>query len=119
MSIKYKSAMIMFMMLLLVIIGGVSATDVNQTSDALSQDESDETISSENQDLLSSDDSFTDLQDEINAKDNVILDRNYTFNDTKDQTIIINKDITIDGNGHAIDANGKSNIFFVNTTTVT
>ena len=78
MSIKYKSAMIMFMMLLLVIIGGVSATDVNQTSDALSQDESDETISSENQDLLSSDDSFTDLQDEINAKDNVILDRNYT-----------------------------------------
>ena len=119
MSFKYKSAMIMFVMLLLVIIGGVSASDVNQTADVFTQDESDETISSENQDLLSSDDSFTDLQDEINTKDNVILDRNYTFNDTKDQTITINKNITIDGNGHAIDANGKSNIFYVNATSVT
>ena len=118
---KIKLSLV-FMILLLLLMGASYASDVNQTDDQISIDEdaSIEVISAENQDTLSTDgDSFTDLQDEINANDNVILDKNYTFDESKDSLISINKQKTIDGNGHAIDANGKSNIFNVDSTNVT
>jgi len=43
------------------------------------------------------------------------LTRDYVFTDGLDQVIRINKSITINGNGHIIDARGKSNIFELTT----
>ena len=113
---------LVFMMLLLVLMGASYASDDNQTDGQLTidGDASIEKISQENQDELSSGgDSFTDLQDEIDTKDDVILDKNYTFDESKDNTIVVTGEKTIDGAGHAVNANGKSGIFNVSSPKVT
>ena len=57
--------------------------------------------------------SFTALQNKINnaEKDStLLLDRDYSYC-WGDRKIMIDKELTIDGNGHAIDADSKSGIF--------
>ena len=61
---------------------------------------------------------FNLLQRLINGTDSVLtLDRNYTFTIGWDENLIegilIDKPITINGNGYTIDANGKSRIFAI------
>jgi len=62
-------------------------------------------------------DSFTKLWEAINASNNVLnLNKSYKFYDEFDSAfltegIFINKTITINGNGHSIDAKGKLRIF--------
>ena len=54
---------------------------------------------------------FTDLQANVNSANGYFdLTRDYNNTDNHD-SIVINKDIVINGNGHTIDANGKSGIF--------
>ncbi|WP_292884718.1 Ig-like domain-containing protein [Methanobrevibacter sp. UBA212] len=63
---------------------------------------------------------FTVLKDliENSAEGVVYLDQDYAYSSTKDTTITngieIAKSITIDGNGYTINANGLSNIFYIN-----
>lgn len=68
--------------------------------------------------------SFTDMKNLIETGNNTItLDINYQYNNTSDKDItkgvIINKPITIDGNGHTIDGSYKSLIFNVQSDNVT
>ncbi|MDO5861178.1 hypothetical protein, partial [Methanobrevibacter sp.] len=67
---------------------------------------------------------FDTLQTLIdNADENSVieLDKNYTYNSADEITegIIINKNITIDGKGHTIDAKGMTRIFNVQALNVT
>ncbi len=66
---------------------------------------------------------FTDLQKKIDdayAGSTITLENDYKYNSGfSSEGISINKTLTIDGNGHVIDALGQSRIFFINSTKVT
>ena len=55
-----------------------------------------------------------------NSNDTVILDHNYTYDPNTDgeNGIIVNKSITIDGNGSIIDSNGSSPVFTITSDNV-
>lgn len=62
--------------------------------------------------------SFSDLSNDItNAGDNLVLDKDYTYNPATDSSyfsgITINKKITINGNNHTINGLNISRIFYV------
>lgn len=127
---KKKLLFILLVTCILFSVSGVFASDINET--AIANDESDmnklETISNdENQHLGDTEDvagdadngTFTALQLKISlAKEGseINLTRDYKYNDDFKLTtgVFINKDITINGNGHVIDAMGKSRIFNIN-----
>ena len=137
---KKKSLLIILLVACMIFsVTSVVASDVN---DALANDGNDTSLASdentfvvdsdiddvktssnaENQPLEESnadDGTFTSLQLKIlSAGDGstVSLYNDYKYNDDFKLTtgIFINKDITIDGNGHSIDAMGKSRIFNIN-----
>ena len=60
---------------------------------------------------------FWDLNNAINgnANDTITLDRDYAYNPASDSAftegIVINRPVTINGNGYTINANGKARIF--------
>ena len=104
-------------------VSGVFASDINDT--AVASDENDviygSMISEENQLLkdVQDDGTFTALQSKIYSADKgstINLTRDYKYNDDFNNIkgIFINKDITINGNGHVIDGLGKSRIFNIN-----
>ena len=122
----------------LLAVSAVSAAD-NSTEDIVSMDEAtDEVVNLENDNSnnleISPDEiqstnpskSFTDLQNEIiNASEtgNVFnIETNYVFNNLTDmpEGVVIFKDnFTINGNGHRIDGDLQSRIFFVKAKNVT
>ena len=137
---KKKSLLIILLVACMIFsVTSVVASDVN---DALANDGNDTSLASdentfvvdsdidnvktssnvENQPLKESntdDGTFTSLQLKILSADDrstVTLYNDYKYNDDFKLTsgIFINKDITIDGNGHSIDAMGKSRIFNIN-----
>ena len=128
---KRKLLFILLVTCILFSVSGVFASDINET--AIANDESDmnnlEAISNdENQplgdvkDLVGDADNgtFTTLQLKISlAKDGseINLTRDYKYNDDFKLTtgVFINKDITINGNGHVIDAMGKSALTLKNS----
>ena len=118
-----------FLLFLLVVtciiysVSGVFASDINDT--AVASDENDMiyeiSISDENQILkdVQDDGTFTALQSKISLAEKggtINLTRDYKYNDDFNSTngIFINKDITINGNGHVIDGLSKSRIFNIN-----
>lgn len=123
---KKKLFFILLITCILFSVSSVFASDINETD--ISIDENDindlEVVSNdENQqleDANSGDDgTFTALQEKINnAADGstINLTNNYKYNDDFKLTtgVFINKDITINGNGHTIDGLGKSRIFNIN-----
>ena len=66
---------------------------------------------------------LSDLQkkiDDADAGSTITLENDYKYNSGfSSEGISINKTLTIDGNGHVIDALGQSRIFFINSTKVT
>ena len=68
---------------------------------------------------------FWDLNQTINGNtnDTITLDRDYAYNQTTDSAftegIEINRPVTINGNGHTIDAKGQTSIFNVQGNNVT
>ena len=125
---KKKLLLILLIACILFSVSFVSASDINDT--AVASDESDlnnlEVISDNENPILteeiqdSSDDgTYTALQTKIsNAEEGstINLTRNYQYNDDFELNngIFINKDLTINGNGHTIDGMGKSRIFNIN-----
>ena len=97
-----KKKILLGLLLLIISVGCVSAEDTNSTDG----------------DIVSSDftGNFQDLQDLIDDAGGPEIELNDDYNGTG--MITINKDLTINGNGHYIDANSKSAILFIKDCTV-
>ncbi|WP_458454945.1 hypothetical protein [Methanobrevibacter sp.] len=65
--------------------------------------------------------SFTELQNIINGNETgstITLSKNYIYSES-DSNVVIDKELTIDGDGHTIDAANKTNIFTITASKVT
>ena len=116
-NLKYKSLVIICLTAFLLSIICVSATDVNNQTISNGKTE---IISYSQEDMLTvADDNgtFTSLQNKINndLKGNTItLDRDYTYDEGFNTVgIVIDKDLTIDGNGHTLNELSKSRIILI------
>ena len=119
---KLKRIMIIILLILAVLtVGSVSAND-NLTDTV---ELSDEIVSSPQEDILgeSDDGTFSALQKKIEdttAGSTITLENNYANTDGFDsEGIVIDKDLTINGNGYAIDGLSSSRIFKIKDCTVT
>ena len=87
------------------------------TGDALTVSEGDNLETADNEILSAGEGSFSDLSGEISEKSEYKLERDYTFNEQTDSGLTggieISNNITIDGQGHTIDAKGKARIFYI------
>ena len=115
---KLKSLVILcFILMIFAGISCISAQDVNETSqNIVFEDQSDDLSIMPNDDALSmmpNDDDFYYIQEEIdNAEsgDKILLSKDYVgYGDA----ITVDKSLTIDGNGHTLDAKGLSHVFTV------
>ncbi len=124
---KFKKTVLVFSLILCMLftISCVAASDINET--ALASDVNDVEIASsdENQVMKQADDdlisassegNFTELELKIITTPNegtLDLDKDYSYNTNSNITtgVLINKNITINGNGHTIDGKSKSRIF--------
>ena len=105
---KFKFIGLMISLILLSV-ATVSAADVNETAqtdiveeDALNDVEIDETIAS-----------FDELQKLIDSNSTIELDKDYSI-ELGGSTLKISKDLTINGNGHCLDGDGKTRIMKIN-----
>ena len=120
-----KNMIFIMLILILFTLSAVSAAD-NATTDVVGlEDVNDDVISvektqtiGETENNTASEDkhnSFGDLEnliDDAKSGSTIILDRDYVNDDDYDSDgIHIDKDITIDGQGHTIDAKGNSRMF--------
>ncbi|AMD17138.1 hypothetical protein TL18_03345 [Methanobrevibacter sp. YE315] len=102
--------MLVSILLLILAIGAVSAADENIT------DMTDEVLSTEPADELevTQPEDFSELVTLIKGTSSgktLTLDKDYINDGTYTKGILISKKMTIDGQGHTLDANQKSNIF--------
>ena len=130
-KMKYgKHFLVICILILLFGIASVTASDMNESvsdeapisaenSDMLSVELQDENEMAENEgeSLTAESGTFTDLANEIgNSSDEFTLTRNYTYSDGDEDYkngIVIDKLITIDGNGFTIDASNQARHFYV------
>ena len=119
-----KLMVILILIIFLFSIAAVSAantTDVMTSNDDSSQ-KNDEILSKENEEIIKDTNAgtFTELRDKINkGGSEITLDKNYSCEDGfSTNGITISKQITIDGKGHTIDAQGKARIFYVQANNV-
>ena len=123
---KYKKSLICICLIIFLIsIASANAADVNDTSITSENDEQileyseEEVIDSSQEDLLTDadDGTFTSLQKKIDASgegSTITLDRDYTYDEGfSTRGIVIDKDLTINGNNHTLDGLSKSRIFLV------
>ena len=128
MKIKY---LLIFMILSLVLIGGVSAAEVSDNVadnstilNEVSQDlQNDNTLEMSNDEEVLSDEegTFSQLETIIEGNETgstIYLDKNYVSSNYSQSGITINKQVTIDGQGHILDGQDNSGIFYVNTSGV-
>ena len=90
--------------------------------DITTDDSTDILETAQNDIYTASDDSFTNLTDEINSKDVVDLTHDYKFNNEADDKsgIVIGKDnFVLNGNGHTIDGKNQSRIFNIIANNIT
>jgi C1A family cysteine protease len=90
--------------------------------DITTDDSSDVLGTAQNDIYTASDDSFTNLTDEIKSKDVVDLTHNYKFNNETDASsgIVIAKDnFVLNGNGHTIDGNNQSRLLDISGKNIT
>ena len=122
---KFKKSFLTLCILILFLFGivCVSASDINET---LIADEEPQIIEQANDDIIESTQenvlgedvgTFTDLQDLIIASDKnstITLDKDYAYDEGfSTRGIVVNKNLTIDGNGHTLDGLSKSRIFLI------
>lgn len=105
-------------------VAGVSAHDLNDTAitsddEVQTLEQVNETVAESTQDNVLSADSgtFSELQKEIILARNgstITLDKDYVYDEGFSKLgIRINKDLTIDGNGHTIDGANQARIFLI------
>lgn len=109
---KFHKISIVFLFLLIMTMGVVCAEDANQTvPDKLQLNDTQDVISD------ASEMSYDDLSKNISeSSDSITLESDYKYKDSDNIKHIdfTNRIFTIDGNNHAIDADGKTIIFKVN-----
>ena len=111
-----KKILMLMLFIALMAISAVSASD-NITDDGLSLDNATSEVVISNDD--SSDGSFDDLSQIIQDTNQKTLKLNQSYKNTENSSqITINKSITIDGQGHTIDANHASRVFYINASDV-
>ena len=126
-----KLRKLMIILILTIFLFSIASVTAANTTDVMtSTDDSKMELSQKNEELISKENeeiikdgttgTFTELQDKIdNGGSEITLDKNYTCEDGfYTGGITISKQITIDGRGHTIDAQGKASIFFVNARNV-
>ncbi len=113
---KYKKFFLTAcLMIFFISIVSVAADEVNETQ--LSNPDNTTLIESSSEEIIgdANDGTFTSLQSKIikaSEGSTITLDRDYAYDDGfLDIGIVINKDLTIDGNGHTLDGKSKSRIF--------
>ena len=114
---------IMIVLLILIMsVGAVCATE-NIQNDNISTDSAEILKTSQNEVYATSEASFTNLTDEIeNAGTALDLTKDYTFNNETDNNtgILISKNnFVLNGNGHTIDGNNQSRLFYITGTNIT
>ena len=111
---KFKSLALLFLMLMVFAgLSCISAQDINETSQDIVFENQSDALS-----MMPSDDDFYYIQEEIdNAEsgDKILLSRDYVGSG---DAITVDKSLTIDGNGHTLDAKGLSHVFTVNADNV-
>ena len=109
---KFHKISIVFLFLLIMTIGVVCAEDTNQTvPDTLQLNDAQDVISD------APEGSYNKKKKNISeSSDSITLESDYKYKDSDNIKHIEfkNKTFTIDGNNHAIDADGKTGIFKVN-----
>ena len=111
---KKKIFLVLIAVMLVMTIMSVSATDIKDDQN-LTDNNDDIVLSSGSSDEIIADgeESFSNLQSDINsASDSITLNRDYKFTTGDDiNGVKINKKITINGNGHTIDASNSARVF--------
>ena len=121
-NMNYKLILIFSLILTILSIGAVSASDTISEEGVL--DVNIGTLEIGEKDVFETEDvgSFTDLMNDIcNSGDVFEVERNYLFNDETDEadSVVISKsNFVINGNGHTIDGNNQSGIFTIVGTNV-
>ena len=90
--------------------------------DITTDDSTDILKTTQNDIYTASEDSFTNLTDEIKSKDVVDLTHDYKFNNETDDSrgIVIGKDnFVLNGNGHTIDGNDQARLLYITGTNIT
>lgn len=115
---KYKKFFLTAcLMIFLISIVSVAASDINETQ--LSNPDNATLIESSQEDIIgdADDGTFTSLQNKINNASEgstITLDKDYAYDDGFHELgIVINKNLTIDGNGHTLDGKSKSRILMI------
>lgn len=122
---KFKKSFLTLCILILFLFGivCVSASDINET--VMADDEpqiieqaNDDIIESTQENVLGEDDgTFTALQKLIEESDKdstITLDKDYAYDEGfSTRGIVVDKNLTIEGNGHTLDGLSKSRIFLI------
>ncbi len=107
--VKYKKIFLLCLIILFVSMAGVSASDSNQTDDALGVSDSGDVLGTNPE-------TFSDLQSIINGNESgaiINLTNDYVANGV--DGVVIDKELTINGNGHILDAEKKNYVFKLST----
>ena len=126
---KFKHVLLISFLLVILTVSAASAADINETSnDAIGIDMASSEVngsdneifqSSANDDILATGEgSFSEVQSMINGAsdgDTIVLSKDYLGSGTN---ILVNKEVTIDGNNATFDANCASRIFYVTSSNV-
>ena len=111
---KFKCMLIASLMLAVLMVGAVSATDTI-SEDIVSDVDDDHLEITDNDVYTAGESSFSNLTDEIeNTGTSLDLNHDYTFNNETDNKngIVIGKDnFVLNGNGRTIDGKNQSRIF--------
>ena len=114
---KYRKFLLVFCFTIILL--GISYVNAADNNDTLQANEESDLIEISQQDVLNASDSgtFTALQkkiDDASKGATITLENDYTYDEGfSTRGIVIDKDLTIDGNGHTIDAQSKSRIFLI------
>ena len=119
---KFKYVFIVGLILAILMIGVVNATDTI-SEDVVSNEDDTPLEITDNNVYMAGENSFSNLEDEIkNTGKSLDLNQNYAFNNGTDNKngIVISKDnFVLNGNGRTIDGNNQSRIFNITAKNVT
>ena len=122
---RYKKIMLLAIFLIsLLAVGAVSAADNTTEDNMIGEDPNADLESPNTDDVLTADEqTFTHLNQAINENNNseIYLYSNYKYSpgdDSFKEGIVINRDVTIYGNGHTINGSGQACIFKVSNNNV-
>ena len=119
---KFKYVFIMGLILAILMVGAVNATDTI-SKDVVSNDKDASLEITDNNVYMAGENSFSNLDDEIkNTGKSLDLNQNYAFNngtDNKNGIVIAKDNFVLNGNGNTIDGKNQSRIFNITAKNVT